>query len=101
VYKVYLLTQGRGKGGELNQREGERSNTEKYRSQSWVENSNMTECKQEIGYLLSKNYVKHLPHNPLTGHFLYMTTFSIVFYDTYFSTNTGNSWNWKSLRKTL
>jgi hypothetical protein len=71
VYKVYLFTQGRGKGGELNQREGERSNTGEYRSQSWVKNTNMTECKQEIDYLLSKNYDKHLPHNPLTGQFFY------------------------------
>jgi hypothetical protein len=38
-----------GDGGELNQREGERGN----RSQSWVENTNMAECTQEIGYLHS------------------------------------------------
>jgi hypothetical protein len=55
VYKVYLFTQGRGEGGELNQREGEKGNTGEYRSQSWVENTNMTECTQEIGYLQSIN----------------------------------------------
>ncbi len=34
--------------GELNQREGEIGNRGEYRSQSWVENTNMTECVQEI-----------------------------------------------------
>jgi hypothetical protein len=43
--------EGWGGGGELNQREGERCNRGEYRSQSWVENTNMTECTQEIGYL--------------------------------------------------
>jgi hypothetical protein len=49
VYTVYLFTQGRG--GELNQIEGERGNRGEYRSQSWVENTNMTECTQEISGL--------------------------------------------------
>ncbi len=40
VYTVYLFTQGREKGGEINQREGERGKG----SQSWVENTNMTDC---------------------------------------------------------
>ena len=35
---VYLFTQG--KGGELNQRKGKRSNS----SQSWVVKTNMTDC---------------------------------------------------------
>jgi hypothetical protein len=39
VHTVYQFTQGRGEGGELNQREGERGNS----SQSWVENTNMTD----------------------------------------------------------
>ncbi len=39
----------------VNQREGERGNREKHRSQSWVEDTNMTECTQEIGYLQSIN----------------------------------------------
>jgi hypothetical protein len=43
VYTV-VFRHGRGEGGELNQREGEKGNTEEYRSQSWVENINMTEC---------------------------------------------------------
>jgi hypothetical protein len=34
----------------LNKREGERATGENmYRLQSWVENTNMTECTQEIG----------------------------------------------------
>jgi hypothetical protein len=53
----------------LNQTEGERGNTGEYRSQSWVENKNMTECAQEIGYLQSINPDKHLPRIPFTGQF--------------------------------
>jgi hypothetical protein len=49
-YIVYLFTQRR-RGRELNQREGERGYTGEQRSKSWVENTNMTECTQEIGYL--------------------------------------------------
>jgi hypothetical protein len=41
----------RGGGGELNQRDGERGSRGEYRSHSWVENTNMNECTQEIGYL--------------------------------------------------
>jgi hypothetical protein len=70
VYSEYLFTQGRWEGGELNQREGERGNRVEYRSQSLVENTNMIECTQEIGYLQSKNSDKHLPRNPYTGKFL-------------------------------
>ncbi len=36
-------------------REGGRVNGEEYRSQSWVENTNMNECTQEISYLQSIN----------------------------------------------
>ncbi len=50
----------------MNQREGERGN----RLQGWVENTNMTECTQEIGYLQSINSDKH----PFTGQFFEMTT---------------------------
>jgi hypothetical protein len=45
-----------GKGVELNQREGERvskGNKGEYRSPSWVENTIMTKCTKEIGYLQS------------------------------------------------
>ncbi len=49
VYSVLIHTGGEGR--ELNQREGERGNRGEYKPQSWVENSNMTECTQEIGYL--------------------------------------------------
>jgi hypothetical protein len=51
VYTVYLFTQGRGRGGELNQREEERGNRVEYRFQSWIENTNMTGCTLEIGPL--------------------------------------------------
>ncbi len=44
--------EGKRGGGELNQREGERGNTGEYISQSWVANTNITECTQEIGYKL-------------------------------------------------
>jgi hypothetical protein len=40
----------------MNQREGDRGNRGEYRSQIWVENTNMTECTQEIGYLQSINF---------------------------------------------
>jgi hypothetical protein len=67
VYTVYLFTQGRG--GELNQREGERGNRREYRPQSWVENTNMTEYTKEIGYLQSVNSDKHLQQSLFGGHF--------------------------------
>ncbi len=69
VYIVYLFTQGREVGGELNQREEEKGDTGDYRPQSWVKNTNMTECTQEIGYLQSINSDKHLPQSPLTFQF--------------------------------
>ncbi len=47
------------------QREGERGNRAEYRSQSWVENTNMTECSQEIGYLQSYNLCVELGKMPL------------------------------------
>jgi hypothetical protein len=59
VYKVYFFTQE--SGGELNQREGERGNRGEYRSQSWVENTNMTECTQEISSLYSDNTRRKVP----------------------------------------
>ncbi len=58
-----------GKGGELNQRVGETSNRGEYRSQSWIENTNMTECTPEIG-LQSINSNKHLPQSPLQVNFV-------------------------------
>jgi hypothetical protein len=64
VYDNYSHREG---GGELNQREGETGNRGEYRSQSWVENINMTECMQEIGYLQSMNSDKHLPKSPFAG----------------------------------
>jgi hypothetical protein len=73
VYTLYII-QARGRGaGELSQREGEsgNGNTGEYRSQSWIKNTIMTECTQDIGYLQSINSVKHLPQGPFTGQFLY------------------------------
>jgi hypothetical protein len=70
VYAVYLFTQVGGGGGELNQREGERGNRGVYRLLSWVENTNMTECTQDIGYLQSINSDKHLSQSHFTGQFL-------------------------------
>jgi len=55
-------------GGELNQREGERGNTGEYRSQSWVENTNITEYTQATAYLQILSD-KHLPQSPFTGQF--------------------------------
>ncbi len=57
---------GKGEvGGELNQREGERGSI----SKSWVENTSMAECTQEIGYLQFVNSDKNLPQSPFTGKF--------------------------------
>jgi hypothetical protein len=56
----YTYSHREGGGGELNQREGERGNTEEYRSQSRVENTNITEYTQATAYLLSINSDKHL-----------------------------------------
>ncbi len=74
-YTLYTYLQytyshgGGGEGGELNQREWERVNRGEYGSQSWVENTNMTECTQDIGCLQSINSDKHLPQSPFTSQF--------------------------------
>ncbi len=60
-----MYIKGKGGEGELIQREGERGNI----SQSWVENTNMTECTLEIGYLPSINSDKHLSKSPITSLF--------------------------------
>ncbi len=61
VQHTVLIHTEKGGGGELNQREGERVNS----SQSWVENTNMTNCISS-----SVNSDKHLPQSSLTGQFL-------------------------------
>jgi hypothetical protein len=67
VYDTYLH---REVEGELNQREGERGNLQgRVQITSWVENTNMTECTQEICFLYSLNSDKHLPQCPFTGQF--------------------------------
>jgi hypothetical protein len=60
VYTVYVLI-NTGEGAELNQRGGERGNKVEYRSHSWVENTSMSECTQEIGYLQSINTCRKVP----------------------------------------
>jgi hypothetical protein len=62
---VYTVHTGKGGGGDLNQREGERGNS----SPSWVKNTNVTDCLQSI------KSDKHLPQIPLTGRFFKMTNF--------------------------
>jgi hypothetical protein len=57
------------KSGELIQRGGAKGNS----SQSWVENTNMTDCT--VQYLHSMNSDKYLPQSPFTGKLLEMTTF--------------------------
>jgi hypothetical protein len=59
----------------LNQREGKRGS----RSQSWVENTNMPECTQEIDYLQSINMINTCRKVPSLVNFFYMTTFCIAF----------------------
>jgi hypothetical protein len=59
-----------GRVGELNQREGERGNRGEYSSQSRVENTNMIECTQEIGYLQSMNLINTSREVPLQLNFL-------------------------------
>jgi hypothetical protein len=52
VNTVYLFTQGRGGGGRVEPERREKSNTGEYISQNWFENTNITECTKEIGYLI-------------------------------------------------
>jgi hypothetical protein len=69
-YTVYLFIQGRRERGEFNQRERDRGDRGEYRSQSWVENTNVTECTREIFYPQSINSDKYLPQSPFTYIFL-------------------------------
>jgi hypothetical protein len=41
------------------------------------------------GHLQFRNTDKHLPKSPLTGKFFKMSTFCIVFYESYLSTGRG------------
>jgi hypothetical protein len=56
VYSILIHT-GKGDRGREEPERRERGNRGEYRShsQSWVENTNMTECTQDIGYLQSIN----------------------------------------------
>ncbi len=51
----------------------------------------MTECTQEIDYLQSINFDKHLPQSPFTGQFDKMATLCIDFYESYLSTGYRNN----------
>jgi hypothetical protein len=51
IYSTFSWDEG--EGVVVNQREGERGNRGKYRSKNWAENTSMTDCTQEIGYLQS------------------------------------------------
>jgi hypothetical protein len=61
-YTVYLFTQGRERWGGGRVEPQRRFNS----SQSWVENTNMTDC---IYTLQSINSEKHLKQSPFTGQF--------------------------------
>jgi hypothetical protein len=61
VNTVYLFTDGRGGGGELSLREGQRRNS----SQSWVEKANMIDCISSLSTLI--NTCRKVP---LQGNFL-------------------------------
>ncbi len=67
----------------LNQREKERGNRGEYRSQRWVENTNMSECTHSI------NSINACRQIPLQVNFFKMTTFCIYFYEFYLSTIGG------------
>jgi hypothetical protein len=64
----YTYSHRGGGEGELNQRKGKKGNKGN-RSQRWVENTNMTECSQEIGYLQSINSDKHHSLSTIKGQF--------------------------------
>ncbi len=55
VYVHVLIHRGKGKRGSVEPERRERGNRRDYRSQSRVENTNMTECTQGNGYLQSIN----------------------------------------------
>jgi len=70
----YTYSQREG-GRELNQREVERANRGEYRSQSWAET-----WKYQRDLMYARNWLSpvyklcwHLPRNPFTGQFFYMT----------------------------
>ncbi len=59
---MYIFTQGKGgSGGKLNLREGWRGNS----SQSWIKNTNITECISLYSPVFKLWY--HLPQSPFTG----------------------------------
>ncbi len=90
LYSLLIHT-GKGRGGRVEPERRENGNREEYRSQSWVENTNMTECSHEIGYLQSINSDKHLPQSPFAGHFFRGRHFD--FYESYLATYSINDFH--------
>ncbi len=73
VYTIYLFTQGGGGvGAELNQREGERGNS----SQSWVENTNVTDCISSLHSTYT--LINTCCNVPLQMNFLRWRQFALV-----------------------
>ncbi len=71
----YLFTQGREEGGRVEPER--RGNRREYRSQSRVENTNMTKCTQEIS-IISINSNKHLPQSPFHANFFNWQHFALI-----------------------
>jgi len=78
---IYAHREGGGERGRERRGDGQQG---RIKSQSGIENTNMTEWTQQESQSINSN--KHLPHSPFTGQFLYMTTFCIAFYESYLST---------------
>ncbi len=83
---LFLLYFDNREGGRSNQREGERGKQGRVQiTKLDGENTNMTEFKQEIGYLQSINSEKHLPQKvPLQVHLFRwrhfaLTSMSLIF----------------------
>jgi hypothetical protein len=87
TYIQYTYSQkGGGGGGRVEQKRRGEGQQREYRSQSWAENTHMTECTQEIGSLQYINSDKHLPQSPFTGQFFELATICVDFYEYYLST---------------
>jgi hypothetical protein len=65
VYRIRIHT---GNRGELNQREGVTREATDHKAELKIP-TNMTECRQETGFLQSINSDKHRREAPITGQF--------------------------------
>jgi hypothetical protein len=68
----YSHWKGRGKAGRVEPERRGGGQHRRVQITSWFENTIMTECTQEIGYLQSINSDKYLPQSPFTGQFFYV-----------------------------